>query len=94
MSAKETTITRRAIKEINKIPGCYCEKIHGSRFSNPTLDIIGAKEGVMFWIEMKQPGKEPSPRQWATMRKWKEKGGAKVAWADSWENALNFVKKI
>lgn len=90
----EKTITSRAIREINKIPGCYCVKIHGGRFSGPTLDILGAKEGVMFFIEMKVPGKEPSPRQEATMRTWEKKGGAKVTWADSWKDALDFVKNI
>ena len=41
----------------------------------------------MFWLEVKVPGKKPTKKQEATMRKWAEKARAYAGWTTSPEDA-------
>ena len=70
----ESTIVTAAINALNKIPGCLAQKIHGSAYGHPTLDVLVCYQGRMLWLECKQPGKKATARQEATMRKWREAG--------------------
>lgn len=86
----ESVIVAAAIAQLNKIPGCVAQKIHGSAYGHPLLDVLACKDGRMFLLEGKQPGKKPTARQEATMRKWAA-AGAVVGWFTSAEEAVDIV---
>lgn len=89
----EARLTRRLISAINRLPNTYCEKVYGGGgVGNPTLDVLGCRDGKMFYLEVKVPGKKPTKRQESTMRKWRKKGGCHTGWVDSVEAALDFVE--
>ena len=58
---------------LNKVPGCYCIKIHGSCYSVAgTPDIVGSYYGAFFAFEVKREGvKKPSDIQLYEMDCWK-----------------------
>lgn len=56
------------------------------------MDILGCNDGRFFWLEVKQPGEEPTKRQYKTMRDWIKKG-AVASWTDSVEGAISFACK-
>lgn len=43
---------------------------------SPALDYHGSHQGLAFVIETKAPGKEPTERQWATMRRISKSGAS------------------
>lgn len=90
----EAALTKKIIEALNSIPDCYAEKLHASQFGMPKLDVFGAYRGLMFYLEIKVPGKKPTPRQQATMRKWREKAGVHTGWVDSVAGALKFVEEL
>lgn len=90
----EAVLTKKIVTTLNSIPNCYAEKLHASQFGLPKLDVFGAFEGKMFYLEIKVPGKKPTARQEATMRKWKTKAGAHTGWCDCVEQAVAFVKQL
>ena len=59
----ETRLSSAIVTKLNNFVGVKCQKIHGSAYMKPTLDILGVKDGRLFWLEVKQPGKSPTPRQ-------------------------------
>jgi len=90
----EAALTKKIIDALNAIPGCYAEKIHASQFGMPKLDVFGAYRGKMIYLEIKVPGKKPTPRQQATIRKWREKAGVHTGWTNSVAGALKFVEEL
>jgi Holliday junction resolvase len=55
----EAELTRDCIRRLNKLPGCFAVKVHGSPYQRRGLpDIVGCLHGQFFGIEMKMPGKE------------------------------------
>ena len=90
----EAALTKKIIDAMNAIPGCYAEKLHASQFGMPKLDVLGAYKGKMPYREIKVPGKKPTARQLATMRKWREKAGVHTGWTDSVAGALRFVDEV
>ena len=90
----EASLTKKIVSSLNDIPSCYAEKLHASQFGLPKLDVFGAYRGRMFYLEIKVPGKKPTPRQEATMKKWKTKAGVHTGWCDCIEDAVAFVKEL
>ncbi len=90
----EAALTKKILDAMNAIPGCYAEKIHASQFGMPKLDVFGAYRGRMIYLEIKVPGKKPTARQLATIRKWQDKAGVHTGWTDSVAGALKFVEDM
>jgi len=86
----ETDMTNVIIEKLNDIDSVICQKIHGTAYGKPTLDIFGSNHGRFFWLEIKQPGKKPTSRQNLTMKTWIKKG-AVASWTDSVEGAMSFI---
>lgn len=89
----ETKLTNKILTALNNINGCRAEKLHGGPMGKPKLDVIGAVNGKMFYIEVKTPGNKPTKRQYSTMRKWEE-AGVLATWVDNIEDAKNNVLSL
>lgn len=87
---KESVIVARAIKKLNELPGCLAQKIHGSAWGHQLLDVLACVGGQMFLLEAKRPGKKPTSKQEATMRKW-ERAGCITGAFTSAEEAVDIV---
>jgi hypothetical protein len=75
---KEAELTRDCVRRLNKIPGCFAVKVHGSPYQTRGLpDIVGCLHSGFFGIEMKLPGKEKTLTdiQAATLDKIRKAGG-------------------
>ena len=90
----EARLQRKIVEALNLLPNCYVEKIHGSQFGKQKLDLMGAKEGKMFLLEVKTPGNTPTKKQLATMRLWQEKAGVYTEWVDSVEKAVSLISGL
>lgn len=67
--------TKRRIKDMLKRAGVYYFMPVQQGFGAPSLDFIGARcDGMMFAIEAKRHGEQPTPRQWATINDMRSKG--------------------
>lgn len=86
----ESDLTEGIIERFNKIKRVRCQKIRGTAYGKPTLDILGSKMGMFFWLEVKQPGEKPTKRQYNTMKTW-IKDDAIASWTDSLEGAMKFL---
>lgn len=94
MSAQpEGRLVKRIVDSINKLPQTYCEKQHGTPYGHCKLDVSGAVNGMRFELEVKIPGNKPTKRQLSTIKKW-QKVGVLAGWADSVEEALEFLKPL
>lgn len=85
----EADLSTAIIEKLNKQNGVRCQKIKGTAYGKPTLDILGSKSGRFFWLETKQPGEKPTKRQYNTMKDWISVG-AIASWTDSVEGAMKF----
>lgn len=85
----EAALSTAIIDKLNKQNGVKCQKIKGTAYGKPTLDILGSKNGRFFWLETKQPGEKPTDRQYNTMKDWISVG-AIASWTDSVEGAMKF----
>ena len=88
----ESAIVTKAIAALNKVPGCLAQKIHGSVYGHPTLDVLVCYNGQMLFLECKQPGKKATDRQEATMRRWRAVGCICGVFTTTQE-ALDFLPK-
>jgi len=70
----EKSITNDILRYFNKINRCYLYKRHGSVYNNSEPDISGVYYGYRVEIEVKLPGKDPTPGQAACLRRWAEHG--------------------
>lgn len=86
----ESDLSAAITKKLNKIPGVKCQKLIASVFGSAVLDIIGSKDGRFFWLEVKQPGRKPTDRQFLTMKSWIG-SGAIATWTDSVDGAMRFI---
>lgn len=66
------------VKAFLKERGAYYHMPVQMGYGSPSLDFIGCHHGQFFAIETKAPGKEPTPRQRATIASMQAAGGA--AW--------------
>jgi hypothetical protein len=74
----EAELTRECVRRLNKLPGVFCAKVHGSQYQRKGLpDIVGCAQGKFFGIEMKVPGRaaRTSPSQDLVLRKIRKAGG-------------------
>jgi hypothetical protein len=88
----EARLAKKILDKLNAIPGCLAEKNHGSPFGSQKLDITGALNGRMFQIELKMPGKKPTDRQAATIRKW-QAVGVPAGYATCWEEVEDIINQ-
>ena len=86
----ESGLSEAIVKAFNKIAGVKCQKVHGSAYGKPTLDILGSKNGHLFWLEVKQEGKKPTSRQFNTMKEWMDCGSI-ATWTTSVTGAMGFL---
>lgn len=89
----ESDLQRDIKKELNKLPHCWCVKLHGSPMQRAGLpDIVGCRRGRYFGLEVKLPGKEKTltDLQAATLKHIKEAGGLS-AMVTSVDQALKVV---
>ena len=66
----EKYIVDGILKYLNGLVGCYAKKKHGSQFNPGWPDIIGCYAGRAFFIEVKQPGNEPTALQAEELKRW------------------------
>lgn len=88
----ESDLSSEITKKLNSITNVRCQKIKASVYGEPTLDIVGSKTGQFFWLEVKQPGKKPTKRQYSTMKDYID-NGAIATWTDSVKGAISFIKE-
>ena len=66
----ERNIQRSVENYLKTVPRLWFLKIHGTAFARSGVpDFLGVYRGVPFWIELKQPGRTPDPRQVVEMRR-------------------------
>ncbi|HSG62293.1 MAG TPA: hypothetical protein VLA24_12765 [Pseudomonadales bacterium] len=88
----EKTITNNIMKRLNALDNCKAIKLHGSPYTvKGTPDILCVCEGVAIFIEVKQPGNQPTPAQNHQLREW-DKAGASCFVAYNADTALEVVK--
>jgi len=86
----EAALSTAIIEKFNRLQHIKCQKIKGTAYGKPTLDILGSKHGKLFWLEVKQPGEKPTKRQYNTMQDWIDVG-AIATWTTSVESAMKFL---
>jgi len=90
----ESTITA-AIKRAAEADGWWVMKIHGSQYQLAGVpDLLCLKEGRAAFIEVKQPGKQPSAIQWKRMEELACVGCVPCTVASDVETALYFLGRI
>ncbi len=71
--------TRSDLEFLNHQPRCRAQKMIGTIYGTSGLDIFGCISGRFFFLEKKQAGKKPTPRQQARLRQWTD-AGAITGW--------------
>lgn len=76
-----------------KFRGSFWFKVHGNKYTPIGMtDLLGCVEGYYCALEIKRPGKEPTPIQYERMEQLRE-AGAIVGWFDSVEEAVEFIRQ-
>ena len=91
MSQPESRLQAKIVKALNALPGVYVQKVHGSVYGKPSVDLSGVINGRRIEIEVKMPGKVPTPRQLNTLRLW-DKHGAITGWVTSVNEAKEIIE--
>ena len=86
----EADLSTAIIEQFNRLKHVKCQKIKGTAYGKPTLDIMGSRHGRLFWLEVKQPGKAPTMRQYNTMKEGIDVG-AIATWTTSVKGAMEFL---
>jgi hypothetical protein len=87
----EAALARRVLALLRALPQTWAIKVHGSIYQDAgTPDILGCHRGQMFALELKLPGKKPTPVQARTLARWEE-AGAIAALVTSAEEALEAI---
>ena len=86
----EADLSTAIITKFNQLNNVKCQKIKGTAYGKPTLDILGSRHGRLFWLEVKQPGEKPTRRQYNTMQEWIDVGCI-ASWTTSVEGAMRFL---
>lgn len=93
----ETSITKSIVKSA-KLDGWWTFKIAGGAFQRAGVpDLLCIKNGRAVFLEVKQPGKKPTPLQQQVMREIREQGGAVaevVTSRDEAQKVLNGVHNL
>ena len=83
----ETSITKSIVRMARE-DGWWTFKIAGGAFQRAGIpDLLCVKNGRAVFLEVKQPGKKPTPLQLHVMQEIREQGGAVVAVVTSREEA-------
>lgn len=89
----ESKLVGKIVAAINELDGCKAQKIHGSPWGKPLVDILVCKKGRLGLLEAKvDPKAGPTPRQAATLRSWAN-SGAFVGCVHSVDEALEIVRQ-
>lgn len=86
----EARIVNAILDKLNALPQTYARKTHGNRYSVGWPDIIGTHHGRMIALEVKQPGKDATPRQAHELARW-ERAGALVGVVHDVDEALRAI---
>lgn len=79
----------KACCRLAKRRGWFERKYKGpGRRAHP--DRLFAKNGVVFWVEFKLPGKEPTGLQWIEIKAMRA-AGLSVEWTDTYEGFENIL---
>jgi hypothetical protein len=70
----EKTITNSIIKWLNTLDGTRARKMPSGPYGSGWPDIICVHHGLAVFIEVKRPGKVPTPLQWAELNSWSTAG--------------------
>lgn len=70
----EKAIVNSIMRYLEKLPGCYAFKTHGSIYGSGQPDIVGCIKGRAFALEVKRPGGKPTKLQVCMLEKWKSAG--------------------
>lgn len=90
----ETSITK-SIQRNAKSRGWWVMKIAGGPFQKAGVpDLLLIKNGLAVFLEVKQPGKKPTPLQVQVMRDIAATGGATTAVVTSWDEADKILKEV
>ena len=87
----EKNIVAAILRLLRALPRCFAWKTHGGMYGTAGIpDIIACVEGRFCAFEVKQPGRELSPLQAATLDKIKAAGGlaCKVTSVEEVKSAL------
>jgi len=72
---RESTIVRAILKALGQVPGLVARKRWGTALGKAgDPDLYGSFNGKHFELEVKRPGEEPTPLQWARLAEWQEAG--------------------
>jgi hypothetical protein len=88
---RESLLVAEILRTLRALPGVVVRKRHGSAWGvagDP--DLYGSVAGRHFEIEVKRPGKKPTPLQRERLKQWAV-SGATVGVANSVEEALEIV---
>lgn len=89
----ESDITKQAITWLKAQPRTYAWKLHtGAMGENGHPDIDGCMNGRTLKIEMKRPGRRPTPAQMARLLLWRQ-AGAIVGWATTVDEVMALVEQ-
>jgi hypothetical protein len=90
----ETTITKSIVKSA-KANGWWTFKIAGGAFQRAGVpDLLCVKGGRAVFLEVKQPGKKPTPLQQHVMQEIREQGGAVAEVVTSKEQAQKVLDAV
>ncbi len=73
-TTSEKAIVNSIMRYLEKLPGCYVVKTHGSIYSAGQPDLLGCYQGRTLALEVKRPGGKPTPLQLAVLKKWEAAG--------------------
>lgn len=91
---KEKTITNSILKLLNSQSDCWAVKIHGGPYQRAGLpDIIGHICGRFVGIEVKVPGKSPTPIQNVIIKEITSTG-AVATWVTNIDDVEKLVAEI
>lgn len=89
-STSEAAIEAWLVKRVNQ-QGCECEKQEGTRGACDR--IVTGPGRLVYYVETKRPGEEPSPQQLLYHRR-KQRMGFDVFVIDSYEGVEEFIRRI
>lgn len=97
--AKETALTARIMRYAAS-QGCLARKLHMSGYSDggwPDVEIlvpvVYQHWAVPLFVEVKQPGKQPMPRQAKRLRDL-VRFGAVAVWVDTFEKFVQILREV
>lgn len=89
----ETSITKSIVKMARE-DGWWTFKIAGGAFQRAGIpDLLCIKSGLAVFLEVKQPGKRPTPLQQHVMQEIREQGGAVAECVTSRDEAKKILEK-